>query len=212
VVEESVRRLVEAGRSCEQVLAALEASLLRALSMLDDSTRADAQVVERARRLPPRAEVDGWSWRGEPAHPWFGEAATVWLTEDRGEAGERGEGGPFLSMAVIAVSDVPDPDARADLAYRLAEARADDLAVQRAFRECWRQLRLGMVMVPEHVDWIDEIPAGESRDGRSWRAAVTLDGQGNGRVSVFFEESAHDPRASTTVSMAVFVVPGPTGG
>lgn len=186
--------------------ASLEEAVHRALGSMDLASRPDADIVGRVERLRPGAVVDGWSWRGEPAAAWFGDAAAIWLTEDRGEAGERGAGGPFVSMALLAVDDVAAPDARAGLVEALHRARAADADVQRAFRDCWRLLVPEAVMVPEHLGWIDEIPAGESRDARSWRALPRLDASGRGRVSVLFEEDAQDPRASALLSMATFIV------
>jgi hypothetical protein len=183
------------------------AEVVRAVALSSDaSTWEDRECWEKVREIPAGGSIGGWSWTAEPAHAFFGESVFVWVTEDRGHEGERGAGGPFLSMEVVSVADAPD----ASLVSRLAAARQDyvdaDLALQRTFVEVWRELESGLVRDSEQLAWLDEIPPGRSVGGRRWTAKATLDRAGHGWMTVSFVVDDDHPRLSRMVGMAQFRV------
>lgn len=173
---------------------------------MDIAAKEDRELLERLRGIPPGREIDGWSWLAEPAHQFFGESAAVWVTEDRGHEGDRGAGGPFLSLVLVSTGDAADAHLAADLTAALKGAAEADLAFQFTFVEVWRELAPAMVKDPDHLAWLDEIPPGQSAAGRRWTAKATLDRDGRGWVMVSFDTDADDPRLSKMLGMAQFRV------
>lgn len=161
-------------------------------------------------QMPPSGDGDGRSWEvrpGVPGEPDGGVA--VFGTLDLGEAGERGAGGPFLSLEYLRFGDLPD--SREAESLRAANA----LAIMADQRLCdvvrvltcllpRDQLPATFGMAVRDIGWVVQMPPSGDGSGRSWTATPTVLHTGEPGVTLsFYDEGPHaDPRAPL-VGMAI---------